>query len=140
MHKAEPTHEREARLSIEAMARRHRQVERALALSVYVYTSLAALHWASVAALLNHPPEGLWCGNVISDPLGILMNQVAPIVAACLGALLWKRTRQRRQPMLPVMILPFFLGTSITLVLEVYWLRDYLNLPPHSVWWLPRMH
>ena len=140
VHEAGLNHERESRLTIEAMARRHRHVERALAISAYVYTLLAALHWASVAALLNHPPEGFWCGNVISDPLGILMNKVAPIVAACVGALLWKRIHERRRPLLPVMILPLFLGTSITLVLETYWLRDYLNLPPHSVWWLPRMH
>ncbi len=140
MHEAEPNREHDAQLSIEAMARKHRLADRALAMSVYLYTGLAAAHWASVAELLNRPPEGFWCGNVISDPLGILMNKAAPIVAACVGALLWKRTRERRRPLLPVLILPLFLGTSITLVLEAYWLRDYLNLPPHSVWWLPRMH
>ena len=43
----------------------------AWAMSVYLYTGLAAAHWASVAKLLNHPPDELWCGNVISDPLGI---------------------------------------------------------------------
>ena len=67
------------------------------------------------------------------------MNNVAPIVAACVGALVWKRVRERRRPLLPVMILPLFLGTSMTLVLEAYWLRDYFNWPLNSVWWLPRM-
>ena len=119
---------------------KHHLQHRALELSVYLYTGLAALHWASVAELLNRPPEGFFCGNVIIEPLEILMNKVAPIVAACVGALLWKRIRERRRPLLPVVILPLFLGTSVTLKLEVYWLRAWFNMPTHSVWWLPNVH
>jgi hypothetical protein len=140
MHEAGPNHEREARLATGARARKHHLVDRALGMSVYLYTGLAAIHWASVAELLNHPPEGLWCGNVISDPLAILLIWIAPMVAACVGVLVWKRMRDRRRPLLPVMILPLFLGTSITLVLEMYWLRDEFNMPLNSVWWLPWMH
>jgi hypothetical protein len=141
MREADSIHTCEARHSTEAMAGKHRLLDRALGMSVYLYTGLAAAHWASVATLLNHPPDdGFWCGNVISDPLWLLMDKVAPIVAACVGALVWKRVRERRRPLLPVMILPLFVGTSITLVLEAYWLRDQFNLPLNSVWWLPRIH
>jgi uncharacterized membrane protein YeaQ/YmgE (transglycosylase-associated protein family) len=140
MGEAEPIHGRDGQLLVPTVARKHHFLDRAVAVSVYLYTGLAALHWASVAELLNRPPEGFFCGNVIIDPLGILMNNFAPIVAACVGALVWKRVRERRRPLLPVMILPTFLGTTITLVLEAYWLRDYENSPPHSVWWVPRMH
>ncbi len=139
MHEAQSNDARGARHAIEVMAGKRGVLDRALATSAYLYAGLAAAHWASVAKLLNYPFDDGWCGNVISDPLGILMNDVAPIVAACVGALVWNRIRERRRPLLPVMILPLFLGTTITLVLEAYWLRDYVNLPLNSVWWLPRM-
>jgi hypothetical protein len=140
MREGEPIHASEARLATDSMARQHHVLERAVTVAVYVYTGLAAAHCASVAELLNRPPEGLWCGNVIIDPLGILMNNFAPIAAACVGALIWKRIRERRRPLLPVMILPLFLGTSVTLILEVYWLRAWFFMPTHSVWWLPKVH
>jgi len=125
--------------SIPAIGRNHRSMERALGMTVYFYTYLAAFHWASVARLLNGPPGGLWCGNVITDPLLFLMKTVAPTVAGCVGALLWRRIQARRRPLLPITILPLFIGTSVTLVLETFWLRDYGIDLTHSVWWLPWM-
>jgi hypothetical protein len=52
---------------------------------------------------------------------------------------LLRRIQARRRPLLPITILPLFLGTSVTLVLETGWLRDYGIDLTHSVWWLPWM-
>jgi hypothetical protein len=125
--------------SIPAIGRNRHSMDSALGLAVYLYTFLAAVHWASVGQLLNRPPGDLWCGNVITDPLLFLLNNAAPTVAGCVGALLWRRVQSRRRPLLPITIWPLFFGTSITLVLETRWLRDYGIDLTHSVWWLPWM-
>jgi hypothetical protein len=124
---------------IPAIGLNRRPVDRVLRMTVYLYTFLAAVHWASAGQLLNGPPGRLWCGNVITDPLLMLLNKVAPAVAGCVGALLWRRVQARRRPLLPVAILPLLFGTSGTLVLETRWLRDYGIDLTHSVWWLPWM-
>jgi hypothetical protein len=123
--------------SIPDIVRSRRSIERALGLTVYFYAYLAAFHWASVARILNGPPDRLWCGNVILDPLYFLLKTAAPTVAGCVAVLVWRRIQARRRPLLPITILPVFIGTTMTLVLETFWLRDYgINLT-HSIWWLP---
>jgi hypothetical protein len=79
----------------------------------------------------------LWCGNSITDPLSILMNKLIPLAAVCMTTLLWQRIAARRRPLLPIALLPLFFGTSVTLILETFWLNRELELPTNSVWWFP---
>jgi hypothetical protein len=108
---------------------------RALAGAVYLFSGLAVGHWYHVGQVFRQPP--VWCGNVITDPLLLLMNWFAPLCLMCVIAL-WRSRRGRRvRPVLPIAVLPLFLGTLAGLAVEAVWLRDYgINLS-HCVWWFP---
>ena len=114
-------------------------MNRALSWIVSLYFGLSVAHWWHLHQLLHHPPRGLWCGNVISDPYFLLMNNLVPIVAVCVGISVLRRIKARRRPLLPLMVLPMFLGTTVALMIEGQWLLDrYWGLPiHHNVWWFP---
>jgi len=104
---------------------------------VYAYAGLSVLHWSGVRQQLNYK-GGLWCGNVISDPLLILLNWVGPLAALCLVALTLRAIECRRRPLLPIMLVPLFVGTTAALLWEVAWLRDEYGFPDlmNSIRWL----
>jgi hypothetical protein len=110
-------------------------MERFLASTVYVFHALSLAHWCHLAHFMRNPPLG--CGNVITDPLLILVNWIGPYTALCVAALLVGRMRRRCRPRLPLLVLPLFLGTWAALAAEVVWLRDYGIYLAGSVWWLP---
>jgi hypothetical protein len=110
-------------------------VERALAWTVKAYFGLAVVHWWSVALVMDTPPA--WCGNVITDPLMLLLNKVGPVAGLCVGILLWRGVKRRRRPGLPLWIPPVFFGTLAALINEVIWLLDYGLDLSRSIWWLP---
>jgi hypothetical protein len=110
---------------------------RALTGTVYVYFGLAVAHWWSVHQLLDAPPGRLWCGNVISDPLAYLLNQIGPIVAGCGVAFVCRRIPARQRPLLPARFLPLLLGTTAALLFEARWLSNEYGLPLHRIWWFP---
>jgi hypothetical protein len=112
-------------------------MDRALVWTVYCYLGLSVAHWWSVAHYLHGPTGRLWCGNVISDPLLCLVNKLGPLAAVCVAVLLWRRIKSRRWPLLPILVIPVFLGTSAALAFEVVWLRDYGFGLSHAVWWFP---
>jgi hypothetical protein len=107
-----------------------------LGLSVYCFALLAALHWAGVAHLVNDRSGRLWCGNVLTDPFLLLMNKVMPFALLCMAALIRRRIKARRRPLLPITILPLFLGTTLTLIFEMFWFRDSGLDLVQCVWWL----
>ena len=110
-------------------------MDRVLMGIIWINLGLAVAHWCSVARLLRSPPRGLWCGNIITDPHYLLMNRIAPIIAALLVLRLVVRIQVRRRPYLPLLALPLFLGTTAGLLYEAYSLRDY-GVWFH-VWWFP---
>src|SRR4051812_24453939 len=112
-----------------------RAANRALAGSVYLFAGLAVAHWYHVNRVFHRP--GLWCGNVVSDPLLLLVNWLGPVCLGCVVALGWGRQRRGVRPVLPIAVPPLFLGTWAGLAVEAVWLRDYgINLS-HCVWWFP---
>jgi hypothetical protein len=116
---------------------RRQALEKVLVLPVYLLALFAALHWASVAQIMNGSRPTLWCGNVISDPLSILMNKLIPLAAVCVATISWQRHAARRRPLLPIAIVPLLLGTVVALMLETNWLHDEFDLPTAPVWWFP---
>jgi hypothetical protein len=110
-------------------------MDRVLGWSVNVFVGLAVAHWVSVDRMLRTP--GLWCGNVISDPLLLLLNSVGPVVGVCVALLVWRRITQKRRPFLPLTTLPVYLGTMSALAYELIWLSDYGFPLSHAVRWLP---
>jgi hypothetical protein len=101
----------------------------------YLFAGLAIGHWYHVAQIFRQPR--LWCGNVVTDPLLFLVNWFAPLCLMCVIALWWGRRRHRVRPVLPIAVLPLFLGTLAGIGIEAVWLRDYgINLS-HCVWWFP---
>jgi hypothetical protein len=122
--------------NIRSTGRSFDREDNALGLSVYGYALFAALHWASVARVVNDRSGRLWCGNAITDPFLFLVNNLMPIVLLCMAALIGRRTQARRRPLLPITILPLFLGTTLTLILEFFWLRDSGLDLARCVWWI----
>jgi hypothetical protein len=114
-------------------------MNRTLEWIVYSYLGLSVAHWWSVVHYLHASRGGgLQCGNGLSDPLLFLMNKVGPLAAVCVAVLLHRRNQGRRRPLLPTMVLPSFLGTTVTLVLEAEWLlRDHGVPLSRTVWWFP---
>jgi hypothetical protein len=108
----------------------------ALSWTVYLYFGLSAAHWWHVLQLLHYPQPDLWCGNVVTDPYSLLTNYFAPVVAVCVATRVLRRIQARRRPLLPVLVLPVFFGTTAALLYEAYWLRDY-GVPHPTVWWFP---
>lgn len=103
--------------------------------SVYLFVGLAAAHWSDLGGILRQPFLG--CGNVITDPLLFLVNWLGPLCLGCVVALGWNRQRRGIRPVLPIAVLPLFLGTVAGLAIEVWLLREYgINLS-RCVWWLP---
>jgi hypothetical protein len=125
--------------SIKLSDRSRPSLEKLLELTVYLFAFFAVWHWASFAQLTNDRSHRVYCGNIISDPLSFLMNKMMPLAAVSVGTLIWCRFQARRRPLLPITILPLFLGTSLTLILETIWLHRELGLPTSSVWWCPWM-
>jgi hypothetical protein len=123
--------------STQSPAGSHPQLQKLLQIPLYALAFLAVLHWASVGQVMNGSLGPLWCGDFITVPLSILMNQLIPLAALCMAALLWQRIAARRRPLLPIAMLPLFLGTSATLILETFWLNREFELPTHPVWWFP---
>lgn len=110
-------------------------MSRVLSWIVYPYFSLSVAHWWHVHHLLHDPQDDLWCGNVTTDPYALLTNYLAPYVAVCVVTLVLGRLKARRRPLLPLLVLPIFFGTTSALLYEAYWLRDTgLSFP---VWWFP---
>ena len=112
-------------------------MNRILSWTVYLYFSLSVAHWCHVHQLLHHPPHGLWCGNIVTDPFLFLTNKLTPSVAICVATLLLRQIKARRQPLLPLLVLPVFCGTTAALLYEAYWLLDYGFPFHHTVWWFP---
>jgi hypothetical protein len=114
-----------------------RRMSRALSWSVYLYFGLSAAHWWHVHQILHYPPQGLWCGNVVTDPYMILTKYLAPIVAFCMLFQILRRRGARHRPFTNMLILFVFLGTTAALVLEGYWLIDFGFPMHHIIWWFP---
>jgi hypothetical protein len=125
--------------SIKLSDRSRPSLEKVLELTVYLFAFLAVWHWASFAQLTSDRSRRVYCGNIISDPLSFLMNKMMPLAAVSVGTLIWRRVQARRRPLLPITILPLFLGTSLTLILETIWLNREFGLPTSTVWWCPWM-
>jgi len=89
---------------------------------VYAYAGISVLHWSDVRQQFN---RGGSCGNAISDPLLFLLNWVGPLAGLCLVTLTLRGIRCRRRPLLPIMLLPLFVGTTAALLWEVTWLREF---------------
>lgn len=112
-----------------------RAMSRALAGAVYLFAGLAVAHWHHVGRVLRQPRVS--CGNVITDPLVLLVNWLGPLCLGCVVALGWGRRQCGIRPVLPIAVLPLFLGTWAGLAVEAVWLRDYgINLS-HCIWWFP---
>lgn len=114
-----------------------RAASRALAGTVYLFAGLAVAHWYHVGRVLSQPPLG--CGNVITDPLLQLVNWFGPLCLGSIVSLGWGRRRRGIRPVLPIAVLPLFLGTGAGLAVEAVWLRDFGISLSHSIWWFPRL-
>ena len=112
-------------------------MDRALAWTVYVYLGLSVAHWCHVHQLMHDHSRRGYCGNIVSDPLSMLTNYQAPIVAGCLATLFLKRRKAGHRPFLPPMVLPVFLGTLAALLFETHWLFREFGLPHTPIWWFP---
>lgn len=113
-------------------------MHRALTTVIYTYAGLSAAQWAHAMRWLYSPPGVLWCGNVVSDPYLLLVNDVGPLAAACAAALTFRCIKARRWPCFTVTALLTFLVTSACLVHEGYLLRcDYGLDVLSGIWWLP---
>lgn len=112
-----------------------RAASRILSGTVYLFSGLAVAHWYHVARVFRQPPLG--CGNVITDPLLLLVNWYGPLCLGCVVTLAWGRRRLGVRPVLPFAVVPLFLGTWAGLAVEIVWLRDYGVNVSRCVWWLP---
>jgi hypothetical protein len=109
---------------------------RALAVAIFVYAGLSAALWGDATRWLYGPPQGFWCGNVISDPFALLVNVVGPLAAVCAAILAGWCIKARRWPRLAVTALLTFGVTSACLAYESHVLGLY-GFEIGRVWWLP---
>ncbi len=112
-------------------------MDRALIGTVYLYFGLSVAHWWSLHQLMHDQSRRGYCGNIISDPLSLLTNYLATIVAVCVATLFLKRRQARRRPFLPPLVLPVFVGTIAALLYEAHWLLHEFGLPHTPIWWFP---
>lgn len=113
-------------------------MHRALVAVIYTYAGLSAAQWGHAMRWLYSPPDVLWCGNVISDPYLLLVNDVGPLAAVCAAALTFRCIKERRWPYFTVTALLTFFAASACLVHEGYLLRGDYGLDVLSgIWWLP---
>ena len=95
-------------------------MDQALTGTVYIYLGLAVRHWWSLHQLMHDQSHRGYCGNIVSDPLSLLTNYQATIVAVCVATLFLKRRKARHRPFLPPLVLPVFLGTLAALLFEAH--------------------
>lgn len=111
-------------------------MHRLLATAIYAYAGLAAAQWGQASRWLFAPPGKGWCGNVVSDPYGLIVNVVGPLAAACGTALTRRCIKARRWPAYAVTALITFAVTSIFLGYEAHFLGRY-GIMIGRIWWLP---
>jgi hypothetical protein len=111
-------------------------MHRALITAIYAYAGLSAAQWGHAMRWLYCPTEVLWCGNVISDPYFLLVNDFEPLAAACAVALIVGCVKERRRPWFTVGAILNFVAASACLVHEG-WLLGKYGFPFDHVWWLP---
>jgi hypothetical protein len=117
---------------------RPRPMRRALIIAIYVYAGLSVVQWGHAMWWLYCPPDGFWCGNVISDPYLLLVNAIGPLAAECAAALTIQCIKARCWPYFTAAALVTFDATSACLVHEGYLLRsDYGMDVLSGIWWLP---
>ncbi|HEU5115089.1 MAG TPA: hypothetical protein VFT74_00280 [Isosphaeraceae bacterium] len=108
-------------------------MDRPLATVIFGYAGLcAALWWLASRAMVG----GHWCGNMMTDPLGLMINVGAPVALYCSVVLSLFCLRDRHWPRFAVFAFMAFLTASAGLAIETKMLADY-GLEIASVWWLP---
>lgn len=113
-------------------------MNRGLCWMVYSYFGASVAFWCLLHRLIHNPPGDLWCGNVVTDPLLFLVNWMAPMVAVFMTIFVLGRIEAGRRPLLPLVVLPLFFGTTATLLYETWWLAGDFGFPLHrTIWWFP---
>jgi hypothetical protein len=115
-------------------------MNRVLSLVIAVYALLAAVLWRDASWWLYENHGLLWCGNVVTDPFGILVRVVGPIAGLCALDLVGRCFKTRRWPMIAVGGMAAFVVTTAALACEAWVLEcDYgFDGLRNAFWWLPR--
>ena len=113
-------------------------MNRLLTSVVFAAAGLMAAMSGFTAWWIYAPPDGLWCGNVIIDPIGGLLKVVAPVGALGCVLLIRRCWQIRRGSVLAGAAILTFLVSMAGLGYEVHILKEDYGLEICRIWWLPR--
>jgi hypothetical protein len=104
---------------------------------IVAFTCLTTAALSYVAQWVLAPHRVGFCGNLISDPLGIWLNAFLPLAWGCALAMVNRCRSSQRWPLICQFALLLLLTTSVLLMaLTRSLVRDY-SLPISRIWWLP---
>jgi NADH:ubiquinone oxidoreductase subunit 2 (subunit N) len=112
---------------------------RALSTVISVYAFLAAYQGGRAFRWLNGNGI-LLCGNVVSDPFGIVVRVIGPSAAICAFTIGLRCFKARRWSLSAIMVLLVFTVTTAALARQAWIIeRDYgVDGLRDAFWWLPR--
>lgn len=110
-------------------------MKRSLEAVIFGYAVLSAACWGDAARWVYGKSDGLWCGNVVSDPYRLLVEYVAPWAAVCVGVLGARAVKRRRWEGIEVAAMLAFVVTSAGLVWEAGVLEGRLGIELGPYWW-----
>lgn len=108
-------------------------VDQVPTVGVGFYAVVALLHWTQMLSLRH---TVVWCAGVLTDPLDLLMNEIAPFVFLAFLIRSVHFRKVRGQWPRPGLFSTLFVGITLGLIVETEWLRQS-GMPMRDVWWLP---
>jgi hypothetical protein len=101
------------------------------------FSLLTAAELGHAAWWILHPQSGLWCGNVVSDPLHLNLSILAPLAAGSILAMAWLCGASGRWPLLCRFALVLFVVAQVALLAATRVVVVEYGLPIGRIWWLP---
>jgi hypothetical protein len=104
---------------------------------IVVFSMLTAAELSDAAWWFFEPHGKLWCGNVVSDPLGFNLNILAPVALGSALGVIRQCSASRRWPLLCQFSIVLLIVSVVVLLAATRFIAVECGLPMGHIWWLP---